>query len=218
MGDLRMVKKILCAIVTLALAAGMAVKINHDYRWARMRVVNGLMTALEFKGLLTLEQPGGRLEDHEIRRFKSYFQQVTRLLPNQAEAYAMTGFCLFHLGQKDAALKSYQKAISIRPEFLWFYYDAGIICLSQRNYSEAAGYFQKALLTQPQINLAIVTQSKVFVDIIRQAVQPVEIPERLKEGYELSAYFARLSGILAQVKGSQDPDLEHDQKLRLRIF
>ena len=215
-GGVRMVKNIFRWALTIVLVAGFAAKAAHDYHWARLRVVNSLMVSLEYKDLLVLEQPDGKLKDYQLKHFKSYFEQVALLMPGQADAYAMAGFCSYYLGQRTKALKAYQKAIAINPEFLWFYYDAGMICFMQEDYAKASEYFQKALLTRPQINAVIISQSKIFLDILRQAPQPVDIPERLKQGYEMSAYFVRLSAFLAQNPSSQRPDLT--QTARLRIF
>ena len=217
MGDIRMVKNIFCWVLTAVLACSAAAKMRHDYHWARFRVVNSLMTSLEFNDLLALEQPGPHVTGPQIKHFKDYFEQVALLMPAQADAHAMAGFCFYHLGRKTQALKEYQKAIAINPEFLWFYYNAGMICFLQGNYGQAAAYFQKALLTKPEINLAIISQSKVFTDILRHAPRPVDVPGRLKEGYGLSVYFSRLSAHLAQAPSGQNPDVPPEH-LRLRMF
>ena len=203
--------------LAIALAVVLAAGAIDTWRSDQTQNVNNMFIALEFKDLFVLEQPGGAMEPNELRHFEKYFRELARLMPAFADAHAMAGFCFYHLGKKTQALKEYQKAIAINPEFLWFYYNAGMICFLQGNYGQAAAYFQKALLTKPEINLAIISQSKVFTDILRHAPWPVDVPGCLKEGYGLSVYFSRLSAHLAQAPSGEKPDVPPEH-LRLRMF
>ncbi len=202
--------------LAIAVASLPIIKLANDWRFDQMRGVNDMMFTLPFGDLLVLEKPGNAIGKDEIRKFESYFRQITRFYPAMAEAHAMRGFCLYHLGQGKQALLAYQKAIVLNPEFLWFYYDAGMICLNQGDHGQAAQYFQKALMTQPQITMAVISRSKIFNDILAKS-PPLDMGARLKQGYELSMFFGRLSTALAQNPGAPKPQIPAEETL-LRVF
>ena len=204
-------------VLAVTLASLPVVKIVHDWRKDQVLLINNLMYELKFKYLFEMEEREGALVKDQVNQFEKYFRLIVNYLPGHAEAEAMQGFCLYNLGQPQKALKAYQKAIKLNPKFLWFYYDAGMISFKLGDYAQAAQYFQKALLTQPQANLAIVAQSKIFVDILSQSPSPVDVAGRLQQGYALSAFFGQLSAALAQNPGAQKPDIPPGQ-MQLRMF
>ena len=163
-----------------------------DQRQLRLGWDNDLRKQLPFKDLLAMEE-GRPSSGPDLNKYLRYFQSLTQGHDSQPDSHAMIGFCYYHLGQADKALTAYQKAVSLKPDFLFFQYDLGVIYLEQGQYRQALESFKKALETRPQDNVRYLRGSKIFVYMIYRAgsLEP-SLGERLKRGYGLSAYLASL--------------------------
>ncbi|MCB9772175.1 MAG: tetratricopeptide repeat protein [Candidatus Omnitrophica bacterium] len=180
---------VLLGFIVLSLAGS----IFLDYRQHQQTQARRLVSQLNFADLLTLENEKGQIPSDKIEAYLQYFQSVINTDNSQADAHAMAGFCYYHLGQKDKALASYERAVSLNPKFLWFHYNLAVIYFEQGQYREALAGFQRALMTNPSDNALFLRNFKIFVYIIYKA-QPLKLSfgERLKRGYGVSAYFAAL--------------------------
>lgn len=178
---------VLLGFIVLSLAGSVFL----DYRQQKQLQARHRVSQMNFADLLTLENENGQLSHDKIEAYLQYFQSVINADNSQADAYAMSGFCYYHLGQKDKALAAYERAVSLNPKFLWFHYNMAVIYFEQGQYREALAGFQRALMTSPSDNALFLRNFKIFVYIIYKA-QPLKLSfgERLKRGYGLSAYFA----------------------------
>ena len=59
------------------------------------------------------------------------------------------GYVLFQIGQRDDALKLYQQALQIRPEFPEALNNLGIFYGQQRDLAQAETYFKQAVARRP---------------------------------------------------------------------
>lgn len=87
----------------------------------------------------------------QIEKMIQLTDEGLRKYPNTKELYFNKGYGLSKLGQKEAALDCYQKALSIDPEFSSPLNNMGLFYLKDGNIDRAMELFQRATVGKPQI-------------------------------------------------------------------
>ena len=207
-----LIKTLLISFIAISLSASLFFE-YHKYESHQ----SDLLKKFTLKQLAALGTDGDiALSEQDLNRFLSYFQSMIHREDTRIDAYAMMGFCYYHLGQKDKALAAYQEAVNLRPDFLWFQYDLGVIYLEQNQYQQAEQAFQKAFLTRQQYNLDFLKNSKIFASIHLSAdIRGPSFVKRLRDGYGLSFYFASICE--EKMGNTRDSLLSRQQALRLGI-
>ena len=85
-------------------------------------------------------------------KFQELLDVTGKLLkqyPTSVMLYNIQGAANAGLGQIDSAIKSYKKAISIKPDLAEIYYNMGIVLKDQEKLYEAIEAYKKALLIKP---------------------------------------------------------------------
>ena len=202
-------------ILFLILIIFVFLRIQDEWKDSKVHILNHMLNELKFHELVDIEKNPASFEPARLNKYRQYFQTVTQYIPSFFEAYGMLGFCYYYLGDSQKALLAYQKALEFNPQSLWFNYNAGVIYYHQGRYQEALDSFQKALKTNPSLNAEMVFKSKIYMDIVRQVeIDQPQLEQRLKEGYLLSAYGARLSELHIQKIFHSD----QEQEPLLRLF
>lgn len=75
--------------------------------------------------------------------------KITYLAPTDAKTYYLIGKFLEAAGSKTDALDYYQKAIDLKSNYDHAYFAKAVILFDQKNYTEAAAYFQSTLKIAP---------------------------------------------------------------------
>jgi len=100
------------------------------------------------------------LDKKKLKKYEHYYQKVSDYIDGRADALGLLGYCQFHLGKPEEAIKLYKKAIEINPHFFWFYYNLGVIYYKQGSFKEASAMFDRAIETDPEAVLVFIFNSK----------------------------------------------------------
>jgi len=106
-----------------------------------------------------------------LERAVFFYNKLNEYIPSlkaetfYPDSYAMLGYCYYYLGDIDKAEYYYKKAISLNPVFVWFYHNLGVIYFHRGEYKRAADILQKAIETSPQINMKVISSSRIFTQI-----------------------------------------------------
>jgi tetratricopeptide (TPR) repeat protein len=127
----------------------------------------------------------------------NYHKAVVQFFEYQkAEAYGMLGFCYERLGQISQAVASYQNAITSNPDYMWPYYDLGVINYRQGKYTQASNYFRQAIEQNPLKTLFLLTRSKVYNDVrLSDQDGSYDYLQGIKQG-QLSSYILLMDSLL----------------------
>ncbi len=138
-----------------------------------------------FDYLVQTAVEGKKFDKHLLETYSFYYQKVTEYVPHRADAYGMLGFCDYHLGKKEEAIASYEKAIEINPDFFWFYYNLGVIYFKDGQYKEAYEVFKKTVKVKPQATLSFIQWSKrIYMPLVIIKIRLGDsVEEELKTGY-----------------------------------
>ncbi|MDP2940627.1 MAG: tetratricopeptide repeat protein, partial [Candidatus Omnitrophota bacterium] len=107
-----------------------------------------------------------------------------RVEQKQAEDYFKLGINYFEQGNSSEAIRYFQKAIELAPDFAASYYNLGVVYYAQGNLSEAIKYYQKAIeldpnLAQAYINLgAAYTEQGDLSEAVKFLQKAIEIAPR----------------------------------------
>lgn len=99
----------------------------------------------DYKYLIAMEQKNLSPDRNALREFEEYFQLVVDSFGKQADSYGMLGYCQYHLGKDDQAIKSYGSAIQANPAFIGYYYNLAVIYYNKGDYHQASMYAKQAL-------------------------------------------------------------------------
>lgn len=119
----------------------------------------------------------------------TYFNLVSDYMPNQADSYAMLGFCYSHLNQSSLAIDNYKKAIELNPRFFWSYYNLGLLSWANGNFQEASFLFKQSLLLDPRETIESILPSKLYMSILAGSKISYNIVDSLQHGYQLANDF-----------------------------
>ncbi len=173
--------------------------VTHQSRWvdpdkvqlrARTATLNNYMPAA-YEPLVEFIESHGQKNNGQIRsQYVEYYEKVVEFVPDQADAYALLGFCYYYLGETQKAVSAYQRAMFLNPRFFWSAYSLGVIYFKSKEYVSALAAFKSALAASPETTLATLRYSQVYRPLIR-IVEP-QLPMRLQNGYQNIYIFLRL--------------------------
>ncbi len=97
------------------------------------------------------------------------FAHAAKVIPNNIVAEVMLGVALEHEGDLDSALRQYEKALQMRPEFPQMHYDIANILAQQKKFDAAIGHYRSAIQLNPSyaeahFNLAAVLEMNGTAD------------------------------------------------------
>lgn len=125
------------------------------------------------------------IEKQALKEYIFYYEQLVRRIPDSADSYSVLGLCYDHENNLEKAMASYQKAIEINPEVLWFYYNLGVLYFKEGEFSLSIEYLKKAVARRPDNTLDYTKKStRVLLPIIMKANLSVDnLKRRIKGGY-----------------------------------
>ncbi len=214
----------LIGFIVLSLAASVFL----DFRQQKKVRLDRLREDFAFVDLLAAEDAAGLISKDELKKYLQYFQMLVKDNRLSADAYALVGFCQYHLGEKQKARDAYQEALRLNPTFFAFQYDLAVLDFEAGRYQEAFKGFEKALTTNPTDNIISLRKFRNFVYIIYKArAQNSYLNDRLKKGYSLSAYFISVCleklgdqkrALFFRQQSQSIADVKYNESPRLRIF
>ncbi len=138
----------------------------------------------DFQGFVSFYH-SSRNSPSVLSTYIDYYEAVTQVFPDKADAYAALGFSFYYMGDYEKAVKFYQEAIKRNDQIFYFHYDLGFLYLKEARYSEAAQQFEKALACDAKSSLEYVYSSKVFLPLIGVMTQKQKANTlELKKDYE----------------------------------
>ncbi|MBD3255859.1 MAG: tetratricopeptide repeat protein [Candidatus Lokiarchaeota archaeon] len=115
---------------------------------------NLVETLIDYGGFLNDEQ-----WDLEVERAEEMFRRASEIDPMNHRAWYNLGIAQFNLGKYDEALKNYNKALEIKPDYSYCYYNTGLLYeLVLKDFQKALYYYDKA--TSYNENLTYAIQAK----------------------------------------------------------
>lgn len=140
-----------------------------------------------FDDIVSFLQGKAALSPQRNEAYLRYAQQMIRINPGTADAWGLSGFCLFQQGKSTEALEAYSKAIQLVPRFYGFHYNLAYILFKDQKYSESLAEVQKALLCDPRESLLyIISSSKIYAFMMVSRVNRygISAEDQLKQGYQ----------------------------------
>jgi tetratricopeptide (TPR) repeat protein len=143
-----------------------AVELKKDEKFEEaLEILNSLYvnepTSIEIKKALIdlLLEYGAYLNDHWVEDFEKAaecFDKIVCLDEYHYRAWYNLGISYFNLGQTDKALEAYQRALKIKPDYEYVYYNIGLLYETQKEDLEnAINYYQKALRLNENFTYAL---------------------------------------------------------------
>ncbi len=199
-----------------------------DFRQQKEVAFEKMRNELRFVDLLALEDYDGQVSKQQLNQYLRYFKELDKRDGLSLDTKAMTGFCYYHLGQKDKARAAYQEALDLNPKFFAFVYNIAVLDFQAGSYQQALEGFKRALAISPAENIIFLRKFKIFLYIVYKAeLLNSLLSERLKKGYALSAHFASIcseelkdekQALFFRQQSLNIGDVLKEQQPRLRIF
>ena len=198
--------------LTVGILVWAVVAVGRGYKNAQMRTLNHLLPH-SYDCLTQMMENHGVCSEKDLKNYAWYYQTVIALMPVNAEAYAMLGFCYDQLHRDNEAVAAYRKAVALNGNFFWHHYNLGGVLWKKRDYQEAGKEFKRALQTDPKATVAILYSSKIYSDILRGIGQEhYDVAASLKNGYRNAYYFAALA-----LKASATPSTPNPASKLFRV-
>lgn len=145
------------------------------------------------------------------------YQQIVRLSPSLAEAYANLGNSYYSLGRKEKAAAAFSKAIQLKPELTGPHFLLGVISFSSHSYEAALTHLKQAEKldrTNPLIE-SYLGYSYYALSNYAEAARHLETAAALEEKdpdllYHLSKAYAHLAKQFYQALHATFPDTLFD--------
>ncbi len=179
-----------------------------------LRQLNFMMPQ-SYDFLLEVEKMSRPPDKQTLEKYAQFYTQIVRVLPRRADAYGMLGFCYYHLGDYQSAIKAFEKAHEIQPDYFWFSYNLGVLYFNLHQEQKALEYFKMAITYDLNISFNYVLNSKeVYMPILKTFEDPKsEAETRLLE----AAKFCRELVQVLNLK-SANRSVSLPSQLVIRIF
>ncbi len=179
--------KIVTAICLFVCFAAQVIHLKPEFERARLKAMNEISPDA-FDEIVSLSLGKSSLNRERLDAYLRYAQQLTQMDPKRADAWGLSGFCLFHQGEKEKSLQAYQKASELMPAFYGFHYNLAFINFKMQNYQQAAEEIQKTLLCDPRDSmLYILSASKIYaLMLVAKMNHGIPAEDQLKNGYQKS--------------------------------
>jgi len=121
-----------------------------DAELAYQNRLTGLKHAEE--DLKEFEAGRGEVDLAVFKRALRYYRELLKRMPKVALAHSALGFCYYYLGQPEAAIAHYKKALELDPFWYSYDWDLGVIYFrlgdytaSRKHLRQAAGHLDEAV-------------------------------------------------------------------------
>jgi tetratricopeptide (TPR) repeat protein len=149
---------------------------------SQLRDLNAILPA-SFKYLIQLSEGREVPNENRLKEYFFFYGRTAFYFPKEADALAMTGFCLYYLGDWKAAEENLKKSVLNQPNFFWSSYNLGLIYFKSSRFHEAAESFEKASLVAPEKTIEFINASPAIYRMIFQEDSDFaqKSPSRLKQ-------------------------------------
>jgi len=137
-----------------------------EYHRAQLTTINQFQPS-SFDPLFKIESPGNTVDNNQLDDDISYFQKINRYFGGRADVYYLLGFCYYHHHEQQKAEDFFQKSIALNHDFFQPLFGLGIIYGQRGEFAKASFMFKQALAVDPKENFIFLSQSKIFIDLVR---------------------------------------------------
>ncbi len=146
----------------------------------------------------------------ELRENLEYYRRIIKYMPDMAEAYSLLAFCDYYQGDIKGSINNYLKAIKLRPENFWNYYDLAVIFWKNGARDAARQIMARALRTDAKTTLMNIYSSKIYRDILWMSAHKDYDPlKELQNAYHIAASFVQ------SPTGAKETVLDPQAKVRI---
>lgn len=137
-----------------------------------------------FDHLIASAQKKEPPDPERFRDYITYYENVVKFLPGNAEAYGMLGFCYDQTEEPEKSLAALAKASALNPNFFWFHHNLAVLSFKNGHPERAITACRKALALKPETTFLTIRRSKIYRDIERGNASGIPVAADLKEGYQ----------------------------------
>lgn len=132
----------------------------------------------------------------ETQNALAYLQDAIAQKPADAALWCSLGAAHRHSGEYEAARTAYEKALTLRPDYLQVLSNLGEWCMTQSRTEEAVTWFDKALVLSPQFFEARLNKTAALYELARYT-DALELAEQLvKDAPDRPEAFLNLGNVL----------------------
>ncbi|MBI4373741.1 MAG: tetratricopeptide repeat protein [Deltaproteobacteria bacterium] len=184
--------------VLLALAvAGLLIAIYFQFLEPRFRSGPGRVAAQPTPlgiaggpGMPVLQEEAEEyLKEEKWSKARGVLEKMVILEPQNPESYNNLGFALKKLGEREAALEQYKKALALRPDYPEAVNNLGVLYLADKKFDEARGEFKRLLRLEPRypeayFHIGLIAEAQGRNDEARRNYQKfIELSKDLDLGF-----------------------------------
>ena len=200
----RVLKNVLLRGWLLYLLVGLLLFKVLDHERLQVKILNELRVPIDY--LILFSRGEAPLQRGRLVQQLDYYQKLSTIFSDSAEAPGILGFCEYYLGNTERAIGYFQEARIQGSDIFWFPYNLGLIYYWSGDYSRAAEFFRESLTKNMQVNHAMILLSLIYrnyddplknVDGIVPNLQDLDVEQmvrhRLRDGYEDALRYLVLS-------------------------
>lgn len=171
-------------ILNIVLFAAIGGSIYHHARHFPVDILNERSNFLQSQDLFFLEQGENTpCSNYWLEQWHRYFLDIAHYAPALSETHGLLGFYEIVHNNHPAALRAIEKAQASNPLYWVNDYNLGVLYFREKDYIKAMAHFQKAAVSDMRLNAYVMTSSKLYVDLIRQAKNlNIKFKDRLQNG------------------------------------
>ena len=189
--------------------------INQEIRRAQIRTINCFMP----NSYTVLLNPAITLDWNTSNHYITYYKILSAVIHTNADVYAMIGFCYSRIGHDKLAIKFLEKAVALKPQSFWIYYDLGVLYLKKDDFTKASQVLTQAIRIRPQDAFKAIYSSKIYTDIIlNQEIPPQALAGRLTEGYQIAFKLLQTSLLINNKQTSSESIREFIKSINVQIL
>lgn len=103
----------------------------------------------------------------DFRGALPFFEEATRRLPEEPDAWFRLGVCRERLGDLERASEAYRKAIALDPNAVTARNNLGVVYSAQKRYGDAAAVLEQAVRLKPDYAEARANLASVWINLAR---------------------------------------------------
>ena len=161
-------------VLSVLILAALSTAVGSEIKAAQIRTLNYFMPS-SYAGL---NDPA------QARQYLRYYRFVFFFTSIKSDALAMMGFCYAQNSQWIKANEAYQKALQLKPDSFWLYYNLAVIYSRQGHGQQAKALLEKAVNLDFRRAMEHILTSRIYLDIDRDfQLTPEELAAHLMNGY-----------------------------------
>ncbi|MCA9399117.1 MAG: tetratricopeptide repeat protein, partial [Candidatus Omnitrophica bacterium] len=123
----------------------------------------------------------GQLNVKELEYNIFYYTRLSHQNPKDSSAYGMIGYAYYLLGDTDQAIKYYEKAADLEPEFFWYAFNLGTLYYQQNNFELAEQWLSRTLIENTYQDVFDFPETYYPIIMTNEELGGTVVSERVKD-------------------------------------